>query len=166
MHRARHLAPDALPGPQDRILFTTYTANLAQNVGQSLANLCGPERARIEVVHLHAWAARFLRDQGLKFEVASPTELDACWEEAIRADGERDFDTGFLRQEWDQVVQANGIQTDAEYLKVPRIGRGRTLSRPQRRGSGRSSRSTSRPCSRRGKSEWSTVIRDARSFSN
>ena len=73
MHRARHLARTLCTAPQDRILFTTYTANLAQNVGQSLAHLCGPEGDRIEVVHLHAWAARFLRDQGRKFEVASPS---------------------------------------------------------------------------------------------
>ena len=25
--------------------------------------------------------------------------------------GDPDFDVGFLRQEWEQVVQANGIQT-------------------------------------------------------
>ena len=103
-----------------------------KDVGRNLAQLCGPEADRIEVVHLHAWAARFLRDQGRKFEVASPSELDACWEEAIRASGEREFDLGFLRQEWEQVVQANEIETAADYLKVPRIGRGRTLSRVQR----------------------------------
>src|SRR4051812_6708898 len=83
MHRARHLARTLCPSPQDKILFTTYTATLAQNVGQSLAHLCGPEKDRIEVVHLHAWAARFLRNQGRKFVVASPSELETCWEEAV-----------------------------------------------------------------------------------
>ncbi len=34
MHRARHLARTPCKPPQDRILFTSYTANLAQNVEQ------------------------------------------------------------------------------------------------------------------------------------
>jgi UvrD-like helicase family protein len=80
IHRARHLAKTVCLSPGDKVLFTTFTANLAQNVAQNLAQLCGPERDRIEVVHLHAWAARFLRDQGRKFVVASPSELDSCWE--------------------------------------------------------------------------------------
>jgi len=64
MHRARHLARTLCKAPQDRILFTTYTANLAQNVEQNIAHLCGPGKSQIEVVHLHAWAARFQPFEG------------------------------------------------------------------------------------------------------
>jgi len=163
MHRARHLAKTLCKSPQDRVLFTTYTATLAQNVTRSLALLCGPEGDRIEVVHLHAWAARFLRDRGRKFVVASPSELDACWEEAIRRSGEREFDPGFLAQEWDQVVQAHEVQSAADYLKVPRIGRGRTLSRLQRQKVWRVIEHYTEALLGRGKTEWGTVIRDARS---
>ena len=133
-------------------------------MARNLAHLCGPEADRIEVVHLHAWAARFLRDQGRKFEVASPSELDTCWEEAIRASGEREFDPGFLRQEWEQVIQANEIQTAADYLKVPRIGRGRTLSRVQRQRVWKVCEHFVEALLRRGKAEWGGMIRDARSL--
>ena len=150
--------------PQDKILFTTYTATLAQSVGQSLAHLCGPEVDRIEVVHLHAWAARFLRDQGRRFVVASPSELDTCWEEAIHQSGEREYDPGFLSQEWDQIVQANEVETAADYLRVPRIGRGRTLSRVQRQKVWKVIERYVEALLRRGKTEWGTVIRDARSL--
>ena len=149
---------------QDKILFTTYTMTLAQDVARNLAQLCGPEADRIEVVHLHAWAARFLRDQGRKFEVASPSELDTCWEEAIRASGECEFDPGFLRQEWEQVIQANEIQAAADYLKVPRIGRGRTLSRVRRQRVWKVGEHFVEALLRRGKAEWSGIIRDARSL--
>jgi hypothetical protein len=164
MHRARHLARTLCKSPQDKILFTTYTATLAQSVEQNLQHLCGPEAAGIEAVHLHAWAARFLRDQGRKFEVASPSELETCWEEAIRASGEREFAPGFLRQEWEQVIQANEIQTAAEYLKVPRIGRGRTLSRLQRQKVWKVCERYVEALLRRGKAEWGSIIRDARSL--
>jgi superfamily I DNA and RNA helicase len=36
MHRARHLAKTLCSDADDRILFTTYTANLAQNVEQNI----------------------------------------------------------------------------------------------------------------------------------
>jgi UvrD/REP helicase N-terminal domain len=164
MHRARHLARTLCSAPGDRILFTTYTANLAQDVAQNLAHLCGPEKERIEVVHLHAWAGRYLREQGRKFEIASPSELDSCWNEAIRASGEREFDAGFLRQEWEQVVQAHVIRDAADYYKVPRVGRGRTLARPQRQKVWKVFEQFTLALLRRGKSEWGSVIADARSL--
>jgi superfamily I DNA/RNA helicase len=164
IHRARHLARTLCRSPQDRILFTTYTKTLAENIGRNLAHLCGPEADRIEIVHLHAWATRFLRDQGRKFEVASPSELVDCWEEAIRASGERDFDPGFLRQEWEQVIQANEIQMAADYLKVHRIGRGRTLSRLQRQRVWKVGERYVEALLRRGKAEWGSIVRDARSL--
>ena len=37
MHRAKHLASKVFPEKTDRILFTTFTANLAQNVEQMLS---------------------------------------------------------------------------------------------------------------------------------
>lgn len=163
MHRARHLARTLCKSPEDRILFTTYTTTLARDVERNLAHLCGPEAGRIEVLHLHSWAARFLRDQGRKFDVANDSEVDACWEEAIRASGESEFDPGFLRQEWEQVIQANEIQTAADYLKVARIGRGRTLSRLQRQRVWKVGEHFVESLLRRGKAEWSSVIRDARS---
>ena len=46
-------------------------------------DLCGAERDRIEVVHLHAWAVRFLRIHGHEKDIASPEEIEACWKEAI-----------------------------------------------------------------------------------
>lgn len=132
MHRARHLAKKVFTDKNDRILFTTYTANLAQNVEDILGAFCPECIDRIEVVHLHAWAARFMKDRGAAFVIASGEDLDHCWERAYADAGVQDFDIGFLRQEWEQVVQANGIDTLAEYLQVPRTGRGRTLTRPQR----------------------------------
>ena len=128
MHRARHLAAPSFTAAADRILFTTYTANLAENVEESLAHLCGPEKDRIEVVHLHAWAVRFLRDQGVDRDIAGPDEIEHVLGGGDPVIGRTGVRPGFLRQEWEQVVLANGIEDRAAYLKVPRLGRGKTLS--------------------------------------
>src|SRR5262249_49359386 len=125
---------------------------------------CGPEKDRIEVVHLHAWAARFLRVNGRKFEVATPSELDTCWEEAIHQSGQREFSTGFLQQEWEQVIRGGESETVTDYLKVPRMGRGRTLSRPQRQRVWKVCERFVEALLSRGKAEWGGIIRDARSL--
>jgi len=164
MHRARHLAKELCTNPEDKILFTTYTANLAQNVEQNLTNLCGKERERIEVVHLHAWAIRFMKKQGIEFRVATNDELDQYWEDAVLAAEEFDFDLGFLRQEWDQVVQAHDIQDLPTYLKVPRIGRGQTLSRPQRARVWKVFEHYNQALRQQGKSDWVTILRATRLF--
>jgi hypothetical protein len=87
MHRARHLASKVFTAPSDRILFTTYTGNLAESIEATLKTFCGPERERIEVVHLHAWAVRYLRSHGREKDIASPEEIDSCWQEAVGEKG-------------------------------------------------------------------------------
>ncbi|MCA9141048.1 MAG: AAA family ATPase, partial [Planctomycetales bacterium] len=110
MHRARQLAKEFCQQESDRILFTTYTANLAQNVDENLKHLCGEEYGNIECVHLHSWAVRILRDQfNVNCSVASSQELDKFWEEAVFTSEEFSFEPGFLRQEWESVVQENEI---------------------------------------------------------
>jgi hypothetical protein len=162
MHRARHLAEKVFTGPQDRILFTTFTANLAQNVEEMLATLCPDLVKRIEVIHLHAWAVRFLRDHQGEVEVAGPDVTDQCWEEAVHTGGTPAYDVGFLKLEWDQVVQTHGIETRDAYLKVPRTGRGKTLSRLQRAQVWGVFDRYRDALKKRNLSEWLEVIRKAR----
>lgn len=163
MHRARYLAKALCLKSEDRILFTTFTANLAQNVGQNLAHLCG-EEDRIEVLHLHSWAVRFMKSQGVNFDIATADELEQYWEQAILAAGELDFDVSFLQQEWEQVVQANAIDAMSKYLKVSRIGRGKTLSRPQRGRVWKIFERFSQILDDRGKCEWMSVIQQTRQY--
>ncbi len=164
MHRARHLANSLCTGADDKVLFTTYTANLAQNVGHNLDSLCGDQRKKIEILHLHAWAIRFMKDQGLAFDIASPDDLDRCWEDALLAAEDLGYDIGFLRQEWERVVQANDIEAEADYLKVPRIGRGQTLSRPHRSRVWKVFEKFRLGLRNLGKTEWKSVIQQTHRF--
>jgi superfamily I DNA/RNA helicase len=164
MHRAKHLARDVFKGKNDRILFTTYTANLAQNVEELLSTLCPDCKDRIEVIHLHSWAARFMKGHGAGFDIAEGEDLNDCWEQAWIGVDETAFDVGFLRQEWEHVVQANGIETLTEYLKVSRTGRGHTLTRPQRGRIWRVFERFQQVLASRGRQEWLQAIRTTRRF--
>jgi superfamily I DNA/RNA helicase len=164
MHRAKHLASNVFSERTDRILFTTFTANLAENIEQMLSTLCPECMDRIEVVHLHSWAMKFLRDHGMTVEIASAETIEACWEEAILEADDLAWDVGFFRQEWEQVVQANGIQTQQEYLRVARTGRGKTVSRPQRARIWRVFENYRLALGKRNQQEWLQIIQTVRCY--
>lgn len=132
MHRAKYLAESVFTDPTDRVLFTTFTANLAEDVRENLSTLLGHNPDRIEVVHLHAWAIRFMRNQGFEFDIASDSDIEEYWKDAVSASGIDDWEVDFLRAEWEQVVQSHGIEKKSEYMTVSRIGRGGTLARTDR----------------------------------
>ena len=132
MHRARHLAAEVFTGADDRILFTTFTRNLARDIENQLDTLCGEERRRIDVVHLHILAVRYLRDRGKSFSIANDKAQRSIWKQAFEEANETELPLSFFRDEWEHVVQPESIGERAAYLKVRRVGRGTRLTRAQR----------------------------------
>lgn len=132
MHRARHLARSVFTAPDDRILFTTFTRNLAANIRHNLRNLCGAEIERIEVTHLHALAVRLLEQAGRQVHILDDATAAQFWRNAAEQAGQNEFSEAFLKQEWAAVVQAQGISSRAAYLQASRQGQNRPLNRSQR----------------------------------
>ena len=131
MHRARWLARN-LPEP-GRILFVTFTRNLAADIGHNLRAICKPEDlARIEVTNLDRWVTSFLRGRRYEFRIVFGRAREA-WQRALDVKpSELEVPDAFYDDEWEQVVQAHGVATRDEYLRVSRIGRGARLSRAAR----------------------------------
>ncbi len=132
MHRARHLASKVFTAPGDRILFTTYTKNLARDIRRHLKDLCGDELARIDVDNLHHWATGFLNAHGVKAAIAREPAQREAWDQALAGGGAGALPRSFFREEWERVVQAQDITSREQYLKARRVGRGTALSREQR----------------------------------
>ena len=132
MHRARYLAAEVFKAPADRVLFTTYTRNLAANIEGNLKALCGAEMARIEVVNLDRWAMGFLRGHGQAVAPAEDDVLAAAWRAALGAVEGRTLPEELIRGEWEQVVVAQDLVDRAAYLAASRRGQGRPLTRAQR----------------------------------
>ncbi len=138
MHRAAHLARHVFTDPAHRILFVTFTRNLAADIGQNLKKLCEPEELRrIEVTAMDQWTVRLLKRAGYEYEVAywpQDSRLREAWRRALDLVPEGlDLPEGFYRAEWELVVQEHGCETLEEYLGVRRTGRGTRLSRKQRK---------------------------------
>lgn len=146
MHRARWLArqlaegaasatdgTEAAAAARKRILFVTFTRNLAADIENNLRSICSPEEMeRIEVTNLDRWVTAFLRRQGYDFHIAYGHDQDG-WDRAMdQRDPDLEFADAFYADEWQLVVQAAGIETEDEYLRVFRAGRGTRLSRSVR----------------------------------
>ncbi|MFZ5786335.1 MAG: UvrD-helicase domain-containing protein [Acidobacteriota bacterium] len=165
MHRARHLAREVFTEPNDKILLTTFTRNLARNLGALIRSLCGSEQDRIVVTNLHAWAASFMRGNGITFDVATTEgEKADCWADALAVAGSSKWDLGFYRSEWEQVVQWQGVTSLNEYRRASRIGRGTRLSAADKGEVWKVLSAYRDALTRRGKHEWPDVIRGTRLF--
>ncbi len=132
MHRARHLAKSCPAGK--KILFTTFTTNLAADIESMLASLCGQEIEHIEVSHLHGWARGMLQARGIKVRTTQemPDKEAEGWADAYALDPNNQFPESFYKDEWTEVIQAQDILNKADYLRARRAGRGTRLSREQR----------------------------------
>ncbi len=140
MHRARWLARRVLAAAagdseaeRGRILFATYTRNLAADIENNLRAICSPEEMeRIEVVNLDRWVNGFLRGQGYEFRIGYGYDRES-WDRAMDLrDPSLTLPDAFYGEELEQVVLAGGVTTEYEYLRVPRVGRGTPLNRRAR----------------------------------
>lgn len=132
MHRAKHLAAGLKD--KERILFTTYTANLASDIKDNLRKICTlDEIRRIDVINLDAWVSQFLREHGYPAEIAYDEKADNLWEEAVTGtDFSGEFPVSFYEEEYNRVVVAQEAFSLEKYLKASRTGRGTRLDRKKR----------------------------------
>ena len=134
LHRARYLA-SRLEG-DGKILFTTFTVNLAEDIQENLKKICTPEELRrIDVVNLDRWVAQYFRQTGYEARIEYDSDiLNSVWEEAReQADVDLPYDTDFYREEWNRVVMAEAALTEEQYLNAGREARGTQLDRETRR---------------------------------
>ncbi len=160
MHRARWLARN-LPG-RGRILFTTFTKNLAADIRHNLGAICRPDELdRIEVANLDRWVVRLLRGRRYDFRIVFGRDPDA-WRRALDLKPpDLNLPDGFFDDEWEQVVQAHGVTTRDDYLRVPRVGRGTRLNRAARAGAWRVFDEYRTQLAERGLKEVDDAYRDA-----
>ena len=119
---------------KERILFTTYTTNLAGDIRENLRKICTTEELRrIEVINLDAWVMQFMREQGFSYTIAYDDQLNELWENAIvLANDTSGLTAKFFMEEWLKVVSTQEAYTKEAYMKASRIGRGTRLDRKMR----------------------------------
>ena len=142
LHRAAFLAKRTEPaaakggkGGQETapILLTTFTRNLAEALDAQLPLLIEDPavRGRIDVVNVDRLAYGIIREARGAPAIASDHTLRAHWARAA-ADAGSAFTAAFLKNEWEQVILAQDLHAEQEYLACSRAGRGRPLNSGQR----------------------------------
>ena len=136
MHRAKWLAENRTPESK-KVLFTTFTKNLASDIEQNLRTLCNKSiLEKIEVRNFDAWVHGFMRSHKLEHRIVYDRKQDGAlqaWESAMAVrDTTLDLSKDFYEKELEQVILAQGITTRDEYRVARRIGREGILSRAKR----------------------------------
>lgn len=145
MHRAKYIADQLAADPQrqgQKVLVTTFTTTLAKDIEENLKTLC-PDHVsgsmpRIEVINLDRWASQYLKKKQFDRRVVSTDEdLDQIanlWLEVFDTYTLPDRLTeAFVKAEWEQIIQAKGLDDLNSYLKISRAGRGTPLNRAKRK---------------------------------
>lgn len=133
MHRAKWLAQNRTADGQ-KVLFTTFTRNLALDVAQNMKSLFVDDTAinRLEVTNLDRWVHGYLRSKNYEHRIIYKRDDDA-WGKAMQVISPKlDLDEAFYIEEWERVVAAQGVQDLDGYRQVSRIGRRTILGRAKR----------------------------------
>jgi superfamily I DNA/RNA helicase len=153
LHRARHLLTG---GTQARVVFTTYTKNLAEALAADLEKLepnlvmtASLGTAGVFVAGIDSLASTVIKRAGTdiasdvgavlgqgRLDVLKRSATDSLWKSAIDSAGkdlpEQLKSVAFFESEYGLVVLPNRITAKEDYLRVRRPGRGVRLSRKER----------------------------------
>lgn len=132
LHRAKFLASHLKEN--QKLLFTTFTTNLATDISQNLLKICTKEEySHIEVTNLDQWVNSFFNNQQVKTTIIYDDKtIEDLWKESITSaaiDPDLDFDWKFYKEEWERVVVENEAFSKDLYISARRIGRSKKLDR-------------------------------------
>jgi superfamily I DNA/RNA helicase len=136
MHRTKWLAENRA-SKDKKVLFTTFTRNLAADIEENLKTLCSPTvMQNIEVKNLDAWVHGFLRRHKYEHRIIynrNEGETAEAWQRALTLqDTKLNLPPDFYEEELERVILAQGVSTRDEYRLAKRIGRRTILTRAKR----------------------------------
>lgn len=138
MHRAKWLGENRAT-QEKKVLFTTFTPNLATDIEENLKTLCGtssPTLVKIEVRSLDSWVYGYLRRKKYEHRIVydrKEEEVQKAWKSALAVrETSLELPDSFYEEELDQVILAQGISSGDEYRLAKRAGRGVILNRAKR----------------------------------
>ncbi len=131
LHRLKHLC--AVPGA--KVLFTTYTRTLKENL-EELVKKMEVNTARCTLKNIDQVLLDCAREYGIKdgfnvLDYAGDDESLKLWREVLESEV-TEFDEQFLYDEYVDVILYFGNTDAKQYMMQQRVGRTKALSRKQR----------------------------------
>jgi hypothetical protein len=133
LHRAAFLARTHSDA---RVLLTTFSETLADALRTKLRRLVSNEPRLAERIDVHSMAvvgSRLYKSHFGQPSIAARDTVTRLLEQASGEAGSHHFTVHFLRQEWEQIVDAWQLETWDAYRDVARLGRKTRLPEQQRR---------------------------------
>ncbi len=136
LHRLKHLSNHLQIGDGRKVLFTTFTNALTQNL-EKLSKKMGIDPSRVILTNIDSLVRELAGDYGLIDKSIRILDLyntkRSCdvWDEILEQNLSQ-FDYRFLSSEYQDVLLYHNIQTLEQYLKVSRLGRGKPITRKQK----------------------------------
>lgn len=136
LHRLKHLT--LLPGAEDKrkLVFTTYTNALTNNL-TALAKKLQIDNSKTVITNIDSLVKEIaseskIIDKAIRvLDIPNSKSSFELWDELLEQNLS-EFDTPFLSGEYQNVILFNDVQTLEDYLKVSRIGRGKPITRKQK----------------------------------
>lgn len=131
LHRLKHLSGN----PEAKILFTTYTRTLRENL-EELVKKMGINRSRFTLSNIDQVLIETARQYNIKegykiLDYSGDEESLKLWREVLETEV-TEFDEKFLYDEYIDVVVYFGNTDVKSYMMQQRVGRTKALSRKQR----------------------------------
>lgn len=133
VHRARYLASHC--GPDEKVLVTTFSKTLAEDISKRLSKICTKEELdKITIMNVDA-VARDILTKNTKLSIRYPGYntyykkdiIEDAWMQAMNNAGIMTYEIDFLEKEWQDIIQAQNITDLNGYLNASRAGRGKQL---------------------------------------
>jgi superfamily I DNA/RNA helicase len=133
MHRLKHLISNEDKTDGRKILFTTFTNALTNNLKELLKKLqIDPSRYILNNIDAVArelgMVTSILTQSSRVLDLPHSKTSNEVWE-TILDENLSEFDISFLSKEYQEVILYNDVQTLDTYLRTSRMGRGKTISR-------------------------------------
>ena len=131
LHRLKYLCKE----PDSKILFTTYTRTLRENLEDSIQKLDIPRQrytlSNIDQVLLDTAHQYKIKDSFKVLDYSGDEESLKLWREVLETEV-TEFDEQFLYDEYIDVIVYYGNTDAHQYMMQQRVGRTKALSRKQR----------------------------------
>lgn len=134
LHRLKYLSQ--IKQPSEKILFTTFTRALTDNI-QSLIKGLGIEDNKTTVTNIDKLVKDLVTeynvlDDGYKiFEFDQVKNAEELWENILSSEL-TPYSPDFLEAEYKEVILNHNVTSLNEYIRTSRRGRGKPISRKQR----------------------------------
>lgn len=135
MHRAKYLLEHLYPSIQDRILFSTFSSNLSEDLEELMKSMVSPQKfSRLEVMNLDKVVSRLLREYFPGEQLVYGEDVLAIWTNAIeQMEMKTKYLEGFLKSEYEEIIIEGNIGCLNDYFAYPRVGQGVSLNRKQKK---------------------------------